>query len=509
LTPRLLVTASLVLATALAGAAPAGAAMFVGAAEDSAKHHDPVEAAARMELAGLAGLEAIRLSSTWSPGRRVPTGADLVLLQNAVLGAQVNGIRVVLAVYPYGSRATPRTPRARAQFAAYTASLVRALPGVTDVIVGNEPNLNRFWMPQFTKKGSSAAPAAYVQLLATTYDALKRVSPDVNVIGGAVSPRGGDRPRSSRHTHSPTRFILEMGRAYRASKRKRPLMDTFAIHPYQIPSRVSPAKRHPRSTTIAIADYGKLVRLLGRAFDGTPQRGSRLPILYAEFGVQSTIPKEKQEHYANLNAPAARDSVSEAQQAAYYRRAFALAQCQPNVVGMLVFHVSDESDARAWQSGLYYADHTPKSSLPVVRDAALRAREGRLVRCKSGKRFRPLGGVRFPDTSTVETTNERWTLDLVCRSACRYDARIVAVPTATGAFARRLVRPTTVLAARGTVAGKRIRSIALPARPLEPGSYRFKVRVFTVGRPGTAVVRYSDVFAVEPPAPPQPAPPEE
>ena len=41
------------------------------------------------------------------------------------------------------------------------------------MIVGNEPNLNLFWMPQFDPSGGDAAAAAYEQLLATTYDALE------------------------------------------------------------------------------------------------------------------------------------------------------------------------------------------------------------------------------------------------------------------------------------------------------------------------------------------------
>ena len=48
--------------------------------------------------------------------------------------------------------------------------------------------------------------------------------------------------------------------------------------------------------------------------------------------------------------------------------------------GFLIFHVEDESDLGRWQSGLYYADDTPKSSLPAVQAASEAAREGELVR---------------------------------------------------------------------------------------------------------------------------------
>ena len=67
-------------------------------------------------------------------------------------------------------------------------------------------------------------------------------------------------------------------------------MDGLAIHPYGDNSSQGPKdSAHPNSTTIGIADYPKLVRLLGESFDGTPQRGTSLPILYDEYGVETQI----------------------------------------------------------------------------------------------------------------------------------------------------------------------------------------------------------------------------
>jgi hypothetical protein len=121
------------------------------------------------------------------------------------------------------------------------------------------------------------------------------------------------------------------------------------------------------------------VRLLGAAFGGTAQPGATLPILYDEFGVQSQISRGKRGLYTHGSAPAAQDAVSELVQATYYRQALQLAACQPRVVGLLFFHLSDESDLRAWQSGLFYADGTSKSSLEPVRAAAEAAEEGALA----------------------------------------------------------------------------------------------------------------------------------
>jgi hypothetical protein len=238
---------------------------------------------------------------------------------------------------------------------------------VRDVIVGNEPNLNLFWLPQFAPDGSDAAAVAFERLLARAYDALKEVDEDVNVIGAGLSPRGGDDPDAARQTQSPTRFLLDLGEAYRASGRRRPLMDMLSIHPYGESPRIPPTLEHPSSTSIGIADYRKLVALLGEAFDGTAQRGRDLPIVYGEYGIETRIPSAKAPLYTGTEVVAA---VDEATQARYHAQALGLGACQPTVRMFLFFHVVDESRLEGLQSGVRYADGTPKSSLARVRRAA-------------------------------------------------------------------------------------------------------------------------------------------
>jgi hypothetical protein len=354
--------------------------LLVGAAEDAAKNGGAIASDATMSLAALAGFDTIRLTSIWHPGQRTIDGGEQETLQAVADSAALHGIRLIVSVYPYGATTVPQYATTRAQFAAYAASIPRLIPSIRYVIVGNEPNLNRFWMPQFTKAGLDAAASSYLGLLAQTYDAIKAAAPDTVVIGGSLAPRGSDNPRLFRPTHSPTRFIVDLGAAYRRSHRTRPVMDWFSIHPYLDRSSRPPTFAHPRSTTISIADYGKLVGLLGQAFDGTKQRGSTLPILYDEFGVQTAAPVDKRQLYANQDVPVARDAVTEVTQGRYYRQALQLAACQRNVVGLLFFHVSDEADLERWQSGVYYADDTPKSDLPTVKSAALVARAGTLVK---------------------------------------------------------------------------------------------------------------------------------
>ena len=169
-----------------------------------------------MTLLQLAGFRAVRVTSIWKPGELSPSASERRILENVAAAAELANVRVYVSVFHAGSRTTPLTPEDRTQFAAFAADLARTYPSFRDVIVGNEPNLNRFWLPQFAADGSGASAPAYLTLLAETYDALKAVSPGVRVIGGALAPRGVDRPGTGRDTISPTRFIRELGAAYRA-----------------------------------------------------------------------------------------------------------------------------------------------------------------------------------------------------------------------------------------------------------------------------------------------------
>jgi len=354
--------------------------MMVGAAEDVGKATDYAFAKTSMDDAKLAGLDSIRVTQTWTKGQTKLGPNDEIMLGNAIKAAQFTGIRVVLSLYPFGSSVTPLTDQERADFAAFAADVATRYPFVHDFIVGNEPNLNRFWLPQFNPDGSDAAAPAYEQFLATTYDALKLVRPHSTIYGGALAPRGVDKPGTGRDTHSPTAFIADLGAAYRASGRAVPIMDAFAFHPYPENSATSPNFPHPNGTSIGLADYPKLVGLLGAAFDGTAQRGSSLSLLYDEFGIETTVPAEKASLYVGTE-PATTKPVDESVQAQYYLQAMQMTFCQPTVIGLLLFHVQDEPALSAWQSGEFYADGSPKSSLYPVRSAAFGVHRGIVAAC--------------------------------------------------------------------------------------------------------------------------------
>src|SRR6266480_2587187 len=352
--PRYVIALLCALAAVASPAAALGSAnMYMGAAEDEGRNADPQVAMMKMELAKAAGFDTIRITANWQTGQSAVPPDQLQALQAIAAAGVFLDIRIVATIMPIGRR----------------------VPTIREYIIGNEPNLNRYWLPQFGPAGDDVAATAYVRLLARTYDAMKAVDPKIFINGGSVSPRGIDRPGTGRDTHSPTAFITDMGIAYRAMKRTRPIMDGFAFHPYGESSSTSPSLVHASGTSLGLADYPKLVALLGKAFNGTAQKGSTLPIVYDEYGVDSQIPVAKRSFYGGVE-PATTKPVTEGVQAAYYDEALHMAACQPTVRGFLIFHVTDETDHNRWQSGVYYADGTPKSSRAPVKASIAGIRSG-------------------------------------------------------------------------------------------------------------------------------------
>jgi hypothetical protein len=336
------------------------------------------------------------------------------------------------------------------------------------VIVGNEPNLNLFWSPQFGPAGQDTAAVGYERLLARTYDAVKRVAPRVEVVGGTLAHSGTNKRGTGRDTHSPARFILDMGTAYRASHRTKPIMDAFSYHPYMERSDLPPTYRHnPLANTVTIADYGKLISLLQRAFGGTKQKGQTLPLVYDEFGVEAKIPPARASLYT-ATEPATTHPVTEATQARYYADGFHLAACQPTVRTLMVFRLFDSPFLASFQSGVYYADRTtPKSSRAAVAAAARRYRVRTVAGCAALLQPRPL----------VDWKRRV----LTCDADCAYTEIV-----------RRVGSSRPVL----TVRGKGVASLPTRLATAKPrsGRYRIVLRVTATAYRANAYTTVSPVF---------------
>jgi hypothetical protein len=430
----------------LAVAMPASANpnLTIGAGGDTLVSADPATARARLGLLGAAGLAGVRVELSWSAGQTSPAPDQLAPLQATAAAADAIGDRVLMAV---GFLDVPRDDASRQLFDAWLKQLVLAIPEVREVIIGDEPN-----------RGTAWTPTDYEAVLASAYDTLKGVSGRYYVDGGALA---GDAATA------PTRFVAGLGTAYRASGRTKPLMDAFAFHP------VAAASPSP-SAAISVADYPKLVSALGRAFDGTPQTGSTVPVVYDEVGVESVVPPAKASLYAGSEPTAA---VAEATQADLYRRAVALAFCQPTVDGLLLARTVDDADLAGSQAGLYYPDLSPKSDLGAVRSFALAARSGAIATCP-GVAAAPGADVTF-DTAVLAAT-------VRCARDCWYVTDLERLPS------------TVPVAARpGLARGGAPSAISLAGSGLPAGSYRMTVQIVSRYNSGGKVVRSSGAFSID------------
>ncbi len=367
------------------GAARAEPGMFVGVADDTLKA-TPVETSA---VARDLGLRAFSLSLRWSPGETVLSASATSALGTATRAA--GGARTV--VYVYGD-AAPASPAWREDYCSYTRDLLARFPMVNDVVIWNEPNLSYFWSPQFEPGGASTAPAQYEALLERCYDVLHAFRPGVNVIAPASSPWGNDDPLAqSNISHSPTSFILQVGRAYRASGRARPIFDTVGHHPHPLSSTERPWYTHSDARFISLGDAGRLVEALGEAFSGTaqptPARG--LPIWYLETGYQTVPDAAKRGLYTGIEnwpgslpddaggepaQPPPAVSSAAPDQSTQLTDSIRLAYCQPHVQAVFNFQLRDESELGGWQSGVLWADGTRKGSYDAFRRVVAEVHSG-------------------------------------------------------------------------------------------------------------------------------------
>jgi hypothetical protein len=438
-------------AAASAGTAP----LEVGAAENGVLSADPGTAAAQLQrLTGL-GLRAVRIAVPWSPGQTAPDPALLPQLQATAQQAQRLGVHVYLEVYPVSAAAAPQDDASRASFVEHLRELAQALPQVQSFVVGTQVNEPAFW-PQGPK-----AAATYLPLLAASYDALKAVSPSIQVVGASLGSAG-----------FPGSWILALGQAYKRSGRTTPVMDALAIQPQNDDAAQPPSFVHPTGP-IDIGDYARLVANLKRAFDGTAQPGATLPIVYDGYGVDSAVPPAKASLYGGTET----DAVDEATQGSDYAQALQLAACQPNVTALLFQHTIDEQDLGGRQSGLYYPDGTPKSDEPAVQQAIAAAQTPST--CSQPSPPQQGGGEAAP---TIQLDGAAATLS--CARDCYYvavleDAHGVPLRERHGA-----VKPGVPLTA------------ALPTAGLPAGAYTTSVHLVPRVDPAQAIAQEGQPFTV-------------
>jgi hypothetical protein len=319
--------------------APAQAAkkpFLLGVVDDASAFQNDNQRAAISKL----GLNAIRAVVHWKPGKSAGT---------VKLDGPPN-VRVIVSVLAAASKA-PTTPSSRAEYCSFLVELAQANPRVRDLIIWNEPGTRSYFWP------SNNSVEHYIALLAECYDTLHSQVPNVRVIGPAA------------HVPLPEMLLFVRAMAEAAIQRGAPIVDVFAIHPYDL-----------------VGQTRAVIAMLNREWAYTPQPNplAGLPIWYTEHGVQSIplwgTPKR------DLYVGDPDKGVTEAEQANFVKRNIAAAYCIPEVSGYFNFLMRDEvnltwhENSAGFQSGLLYPDWTTKPAFIAMHSLARQIKRG-TVKC--------------------------------------------------------------------------------------------------------------------------------
>ena len=439
-------TAAMVSALTLAGSA---SAMDVGVVDDYGVA--PANSPAFFDTLAALGMRENRITITWDPAAPTPIERQQALDLYMPL-ASLRGIRVVFAVAPARADSITSNPAAPGQYAAFLAHLARTFPTVKDFVVGNEPNQPRFWQPQF-RRGVAVSPTAYYSLLARSYDALKAVDPSITVIGVGLSPRGNDQPNAGDNVSvSPVRFISGLGKAYRSSRRRAPIMDELAFHPY--PDRDTDGlMKGYRWPNAGVPNLDRIKQAFWDAFRGTRQptfgegrsRG-RVAFRLDELGWQVGIPPASAGAYFGFESVR---PTTESTQSGIYAQAIRYLACDASVRSVLFFLLRDEPDLERWQAGLIRADGSTRSSFESVRGEIARGNGRCSGQFRSWRHTTKVVGarLRFPKARVLPA--RRLTLALVANAGedataeaavYRGKRRIARTRTTVKAYRSRVIR---------------------------------------------------------------------
>lgn len=383
---RRLLTALAVLAALLVvPTALAGPGLVVGVNDDTPKwKDDPVLAAAAADL----GIAAYRVTVGWDGAQSTLDDGTRAVIARSL--TNLHGRKMLLSVFGKPDTA-PRTDTSRTAYCAYVGDILRTFPEIRWVNIWNEVNKASFWRPQY-EGSTSVAPADYTKLLAAC-STLRAAYPDLVVVS-SLSPRGNDKPTAkSNVSHSPMTFIKGMGDTARGMALQGRLFDHFGQNVYSPLSTERPNRSHPNNTDVAQGDYAKLMAALKNAFTGTgqPVPGTEgVTVWYLETGFQTAVPADKRGLYSGsendrgvlepLRAgsdPGRADVATNGwDHASQLADAIRLAYCQPAVGAFFNFMLADETNLAGWQSGILWADGTPKGSYPAVKAAIAEVNAG-------------------------------------------------------------------------------------------------------------------------------------
>jgi len=460
------------------------------------------------------GASENRIAISWDPAQPT-TIPNQAALDYWIPQATIHAVRVLFAVAPAHPGDITSAPGRVGQFAAFLRQLATTYPVVKDYVIGNEPNQPRFWQPQFTITGAGASGVAYEPLLAASYDALKGVDPSINVIGIGLSPRGNDNPFAKDNiSTSPVRFLHDVGVAYRASKRNKPLMDELGFHPYPNQNNDPPLKGYPWPKA-GIPNLDRIKQAAWDAFNGTAQpvfaeRGKPAPanalkLDLDETGWQVAIPASLQKLYTGKENVT---PIDEGTQAQYYSDIIRFVSCDPDVRSLSFFHLIDEQDLAAWQSGLMRLDDSKRPSYDAVKNAIAQT-HGTCALTPPGWLHTTTvsgGAVAFGYIRPKGWNNKLWRFRATAQEDATYKAGVFRLGSAKlSAKARAAVlkslanpRAKPLLGVNGKVIAYQSKLVALPKRRLKrAGWYVYGIRLAASMNPQRSFSSVSKPFRLK------------
>ncbi len=500
---------------ALCAAAPAIADLTVGAADDGGRLSTDGGAWFVDQMREV-GLQENRVTIGWDP-EQPTTIRERAGLDQYVPRATAAGIKVVFLISPTRARALAGSRTAANQFVNFVVEVARTYPQVTEIAVGNEPNQPRFWQPQFSFTGKSLACGSYERVLAQAYDALKAVNRDITVLGVSLSPRGNDNALAAVNAStSPVRCIRDLGLAYRASGRKRPIMDQLAFHPHPNSYRDSylVGYRWPNAGT---SNLGRIKQAFWDAFHGTGQpifaeRGrpvskAGLPPLTVrlnEVGWQVAIPPASQGAYYGVESvPRLAD---ERFQADTYAALVPYYACDASVHSMLYYGLVDEPDLDRWQAGLIRADRSRRPSFTTVRSALSRG----LTKCKGRPKtwkhtIKVVGATARFGERRRSATDKNWSFSASAEESSIVTGVMYRLPgrRMSATLRKRLLAavgrrrtPKPVFSLRAKARAHLGTFVRFPRRRVAAGSYVFAIRLRAEMNPARQASLISKPFPV-------------
>lgn len=454
----------------------------VGVTEDAALGMDDGGLAMYTQMSGY-GLKVIRMSVFWDGSANF---TDKAALARAIPPAIASGHRVLLAIAPADGHNTAfSAPDGPANLASFVVQLAQAFPQVQDFIVGNEPNLQRFNSPSWS--GTTPVGADnYERALAAAYDALKGFNANLDVIGLASSPRGGEPTATSNIAIPPVRFIAELGVAYKASARSAPIADNLAFHPYPNPNQTDdlPTKGY-QWPNAGIPNLDRLQQAWWDAFNGTGQ-----PV----FAEDAAAPKgggsfvkwvldetayQVKTLLAGYTGTETNQTVEESTQADYYSQIVRLYACDPlRVASLLFFHWTDETDRARYQSGFARIDGSIRPVAQAVKDAVA-------APCASTTKWKHATDVSGASASFTSTSAFLFT------GTAAEDVKYVAGVYKSGKGAKALGAP--VATAVGTLKAYYTAGIKLPGK-LKSGTYVYAIKFTSLLNPSRSVTLVGKPF---------------